>query len=221
MDNIYHIWNTLLNLITVDGIVKFVELGLAFWGCSIAARGLFTWREQLVEAPKIELARKIMENFYNIIDTIKYLRRNLRSSYHEKIRQYFNQEDLNDVQCKYLEPLYEIRQNRKLFIEFEKLKNKAKVNFGNDLDDCFVGIIEIINEIEYASRELCSYYDKDRSDDEKEPDLLQEYRHIIYQRENDNINQVLNHTIEKAEKYLRPLYSNKILSPSKLTGRKK
>ena len=47
--------------------------------------------KQVVEAPKIELARKIMESFYNVIDAIKYLRRNLRSQYHEKIRQYFNQ----------------------------------------------------------------------------------------------------------------------------------
>lgn len=46
MNNVYHIWNSLLNLITVDGIIKLVELGLAFWGCSIAARGLFTWRNK-------------------------------------------------------------------------------------------------------------------------------------------------------------------------------
>lgn len=221
MNNVYHIWNSLLNLITVDGIIKLVELGLAFWGCSIAARGLFTWREQVVEAPKIELARKIMESFYNVIDAIKYLRRNLRSQYHEKIRQYFNQKDLNDTQCGYLEPLYEIHQNRELFIEFEKLKNKAKVNFGNDLDDCFMGIIEIINKIEYASRELCSYYDKNCSNDERDRDLIKKYRQTIYQRENDKINQILNHTVEKVEKYLKPLYCNKILTPSKRIDKNK
>lgn len=53
---------------------------------------------------------------------------------------------------------------------------------------------------------LCYYYDKNRSEDEREPDLIKKFRHIIYQRENDDINQILNCVIEKAEKHLKPLY---------------
>ena len=199
-------WNDMIDFISIDGIIKVLELSLTFWGISIASRGLSTWREQVIETPKIELAREIMENFYNVVDTIKGIRRNLRTPYHEEIRKYIDKKDLNDIQCTFLEPLYEIQQNMELFTKFSQLKNKARVNFGNDIDDCFIDIIKIINEIKDASKELCYYYDKNRSEDEREPDLIKKFRHIIYQRENDDINQILNCVIEKAEKHLKPLY---------------
>lgn len=54
-------WNDMIDFISIDGIIKVLELSLTFWGISIASRGLSTWREQVIETPKIELAREIME----------------------------------------------------------------------------------------------------------------------------------------------------------------
>jgi len=46
--------------ITMEEIVKAIELGLTALGCYIAWRALSTWREQVIESPKIELAREII-----------------------------------------------------------------------------------------------------------------------------------------------------------------
>ena len=200
MDFICDIQNT-----TIDGIVKAIELIIMIAGCIIAGMGLFTWRMQLLETPKINLAREMMESFYTVVDIIKDIRRNFREIYTDEIRKYFKMENLTEAQCTYLEPYYEIQQNMDIFLQFQKLKNKAKVHYGNVLDESFHDIIRIINEIKTASRNL--YKDCDKGDNAY--DTIQEKRNIIYQSEDDDINKKLDKAIKTAESYLKPLYNVK------------
>lgn len=191
--------------ITLDGIVKVIELGLNAVGCYIAYRALSTWRDQIIETPKINLAREMMESFYTVVDTIKGIRRNFRETYTDEIRKYFKMENLTEAQCICLEPYYEIQQNMDIFLQFQKLKNKAKVNYGNVLDESFREIISIINEIKTASRNLY----KDCEKEDSAYDTIQENRNIIYQSEDDDINKKLDKAIKTTENYLKPLYNVK------------
>ncbi len=72
-----------------DGIIKIFELGLTFWGCLIAYKGLKTWCEQVIEAPKIELAREIIEQFYKMRDLVKRVRFLEVVCYPESIKKYY------------------------------------------------------------------------------------------------------------------------------------
>lgn len=185
--------------------MKVVELVLTAVGCSIAYKALSTWREQVIETPKINLAREIMESFYTVVDIIKDIRRNFRETCTDEIRKYFKMENLTEAQCTCLEPYYEIQQNMDIFLQFQKLKNKAKVNYGNVLDESFHDIIDIINEIKTASRNLYKDCDKEYN----AYDIIQENRNIIYQSKDDDINKKLDKAIKTAEKHLKPLYNAK------------
>ncbi len=204
--NIIDFMSFLWDLLTND-IMKTIEIGLTAYGCYIAWRALSTWREQVIEQPKIELAREIMESFYNVVDIIKGIRRNLRETYTDEIRKYFKNENLTDAQCICLEPYYEIQQNMDFFLQFEKLKNKAKVNYGNILDESFLDIIRIINEIKTSSMNL--YRDNDGG--EHKYDEIERNKKIVYQSKGDEINKRLEKAIEIAENYLKPLYNAKCL----------
>ena len=211
MDFVCCICDKIINLfifiwdILTDNDMKGIELGLTAWGCYIAWRALSTWREQVIETPKINLAREIMESFYTVVDIIKDIRRNFRETCTDEIRKYFKMENLTEAQCTYLEPYYEIQQNMDIFLQFQKLKNKAKVHYGNVLDESFHDIIRIINEIKTASRNL--YKDCDKGDNAY--DTIQENRNIIYQSEDDDINKKLDKAIKTAESYLKHLYNAK------------
>ena len=116
--------------ITFEDIVKAIELILLLVGCIIAGMGLKTWRQQVIEQPKIELAREIVESFYDIIDLIKYIRRNFRKpSGSQYIRDYFKFPDATDYQCSQLETIYELEKNINRIDRFQDLKNKANVIF--------------------------------------------------------------------------------------------
>ncbi len=200
MDCICYIWDSL----TIDGIIKIIELCIAIYGCYIATKGLNTWREQIIEQPKIELAREVMETFYNVVDIIKNIRRNFRESCTDEIRKYFKIENLTEAQCLCLEPYYEIQQNMDVFLQFEKLKNKARVNYGNILNESFLDIISIINEIKTASRNLYKDCEKELAYDE-----FRINQKIVYQSKDDEINNRLDKVIKTAENYLKPLYNAK------------
>lgn len=208
MDCFCAIWD----FVTLDGIIKTIELGLTAFGCYVAWRALSTWREQVIDTPKIELAREIMESFYNVVDIIKGIRRNLRFLNSEEIRKYFNQKDLTDIQCSCLEPVYEVQKNMDVFLRFEKLKNKAKVNYGNVLTEYFTDIIRIINDITDASEKLAYYVNKDKYEH------IEELKRTIYQKENDEINQKLEQIIKEVEYNLKPLYASKIITWHKIKG---
>jgi len=199
------------DFVTIDGVVKIVELALAGWGCYIAKEGLGTWKDQVVETPKIELAREIMESFYNIVDFIKDVRRNMRTIDIDKIQQYFSEVPLNETQCRYLEHLYEINQSADMLINFQNLKNKAKVNFGDDLENDFIQLIRIINEIKDASSELCRYYKNEHGADIQEHEQIKNYRNVLYQQENDKINQTIKCVVNDVETKLKPIYGCHII----------
>ena len=87
-------WNNsweclIIKLVESGGIPKSIGFILTFWGCYIALRGLNTWRQQVIEQPKIELARDIVESFHNIKDLIQSARRSYLSYSPDEVKKYY------------------------------------------------------------------------------------------------------------------------------------
>ncbi len=191
--------------ITFEGIVKTIELILLLAGCIIAGMGLKTWRQQVIEQPKIELAREIVESFYDIIDLIKYIRRNFRKpGGSQYIRDYFKFPDATDYQCSQLETIYELEKNINRIDRFQDLKNKANVIFDKSLEKHFLGIIKIINRIDYNTRIL--YQTKEEKRDKLSRELK---KYNIEQSEDDEVNLQMQNILAEVEKTLKPFYQEK------------
>lgn len=206
MDFVFCIWDKLANSITIDGITKAFELGLAFWGCFIAAKGLSTWREQIIEQPRIELAREIMEQFYNIRDLIERARCIMISFSPEEVKKYYSMKNLSNQQCGYLYRKFILDTNFEIIDKFQKLRNKAITLYSNDIDECFMGIIFIVNKIRNAAKEL--------SDDDvlEDKSYSKSLRKILCQHENDDMSIKLNNIIKEVETNLKPIYAPKTIT---------
>ena len=198
--------------ITMEEIVKAIELGLTALGCYIAWRALSTWREQVIESPKIELAREIMESFYNMGDIIKGVRCNFISYSPDFIRKHYSNDTLTDNQTGYLYRLYLIDSNSEKINKFHYLKNKARTVFSEDLMQHFLEVIRIINRIDSALREKAS---KEFDEDKEYTKMLNE---TIFKQKNDEINQKLEQIIKEVEYNLKPLYASKIIKWHKIKG---
>lgn len=206
------IWNIL-----TDNDMKVIELGLTAWGCYIAYKALSTWRQQVIEQPKIELAREIVESFYDIIDLIKYIRRNFRKpSGSQYIRDYFKFPDATDYQCSQLETIYELEKNINRIDRFQDLKNKANVIFDKSLEKHFLGIIKIINRIDYNTRIL--YQTKEEKRDKLSTELK---KYNIEQPEDDEVNLQMQNILDEVEYNLKPIYETKTIKWKKLKSETK
>lgn len=188
-----------------DSIVKISELGLAFLGLFIAAKGLSTWREQLIERPKIELAKEVMESFYNMRDLIERARCIMISFSPEEVKKYYSIKNLSNQQCGYLYRKFILDTNFEVIDKFQKLRNKAITLYSNGVDECFIGIISILNEIRNAAQEL--------SDDNSLEDKTysKSLRKILCQHENDDISIKLSNIIKEVETNLKPIYAPKTI----------
>lgn len=208
MDCFCAIWD----FVTLAGIIKTIELGLTAFGCYVAWRALSTWREQIIDTPKIELAREIMESFYDMVDIIKSTRRNLISFSPDFIRKHYSNDTLTDNQTGYLYRLYLIDSNSEKINKFHYLKNKARTVFSEDLTQHFLEVIRIINRIDSALREKAS---KEFDEDKEYTKMLNE---TIFKQKNDEINQKLEQIIKEVEYNLKPLYASKIITWHKIKG---
>ena len=208
MDCFCAIWD----FVTLAGIIKTIELGLTAFGCYVAWRALSTWREQIIDTPKIELAREIMESFYDMVDIIKSTRRNLISFSPDFIRKHYSNDTLTDNQTGYLYRLYLIDSNSEKINKFHYLKNKARTVFSEDLMQQFLEVIRIINRIDSALREKAS---KEFDEDKEYTKMLNE---TIFKQKNDEINQKLEQIIKEVEYNLKPLYASKIITWHKIKG---
>ena len=208
MDCFCAIWD----FVTLAGIIKTIELGLTAFGCYVAWRALSTWREQIIDTPKIELAREIMESFYDMVDIIKSTRRNLISFSPDFIRKHYSNDTLTDNQTGYLYRLYLIDSNSEKINKFHYLKNKARTVFSEDLMQHFLEVIRIINRIDSALREKAS---KEFDEDKEYTKMLNE---TIFKQKNDEINQKLEQIIKEVEYNLKPLYASKIITWHKIKG---
>ncbi|MCQ2734624.1 MAG: hypothetical protein MJ212_01555 [Alphaproteobacteria bacterium] len=205
--------------ITTEGVVKAIELGLATWGCYIAYRGLQTWREQILEAPKIELAREIVEQFYNMKDLISRARCPFISYSPEEVRKYYEKSDLSEFQTGLGYRLMILDTSIEQIQTFQRLRNKAKVYYSKEIENCFFEVNRIINHFKNACLSLMREDPNQSLTEIYGKDLIKEFNDKIYEHgDDDAINTKLQEVINEVEYNLKPIYKSKSIKWKKLNS---
>lgn len=200
--------------ITFEGIVKTIELILLLAGCIIAGMGLNTWRQQVIEQPKIELARDIVEQFYNMQNLIERARDPLLTIDIEDIKKHCQlPDDVDSYRCLYLTPYCHIQMNFEIVIKFQNLRNKTKVFFNNNLQDCFSDMLDIIYQIRNNSYALFNQSNKNCIMTMKPliKDKLDEIIKRTILGKADEINQKISQILNEVEYNLKPIYETKTI----------
>ncbi|GEM_PF-1131182 len=190
--------------------MKVIELGLAAMGCYIAYRALSTWREQVIETPKINLAREIMESFYDMQDLMYLARSNMISFSPDMVREFYGKKDYTEYQCGIAYRLMILDRSDDKLQKFQELRNKAKVFYSKEIENCFFEVNKTIALFRQACKEMIDgVFD---SDTENKRKLKKEYSKKIYDMgENDSTNLKLKKIIAEVEYNLRPVYETKMI----------
>lgn len=207
--------------ITLEGIAKTIELALATWGCYIAYRGLQTWREQILEAPKIELAREIVEQFYNMKDLIARARSPFISFSPDEVRKYYERKDLSDYQAGLGYRLMILDTSIEQIQTFQRLRNKAKVYYSKEIENCFFAVNQIINLFQYACKAMMEETPSQSATEKYGKDLMQKFYNRIYEQDDDVTNVKLQEIISEVEYNLKPIYETKTIKWKKLKSETK
>ena len=210
------------DFITIDGVVKTAELGLATWGCYIAYKGLKTWREQILEAPKIELAREIVEQFYNMKDLISRARSPFISFSPDEVRKYYERNDLSDYQAGLAYRLMILDTSIEQIQTFQKLRNRAKVYYSKEIENCFFAINQIINLFQYACKAMMEETPNRSVTEKYGKDLIKEFNDRIYEYGDDDATNIkLKKIIDEVEYNLKPIYETKTIEWKKISPKEK
>ena len=205
--------------ITLDGIVKALELIIKIAGCIIAGMGLSTWRTQLLETSKINLAREMMESFYDIQDLMYLARSNMISFSPDMVREFYGKKDYTEYQCGLAYRLMILDKSDDKLQKFQELRNKAKIFYSKEIENCFFEVNKIINLFRQACKEMIE--STLESDAENKKKLKEEYSKRIYDMgEDDPTNLKLKEIIAEVEYNLRPVYETKMIKWKKLKSQK-
>lgn len=208
--------------ITFEDVARSIELILLLVGCIIAGMGLKTWRQQVIEQPKIELARDIVESFYIMKNCFHNIRKPYTPFNLQEIQTYFKKEDISEFQASYLYRIYLLdTQYADKILNFQNLREKAKVYYSKDIQHCFDNMLSLINRFQHA----CITYVKDmdmREKDRLPENLISKFYNIIHEiEENDVLNKEIDNIITEVEYNLKPIYETKTIKWKKLKSETK
>lgn len=215
-DKIVELFGAIWSILT-DNNMKVIELGLTACGCYIAYKALSTWREQVIEQPKIELAREVVESFYNMQNLIRRARSSFVRFNQTEIEEYFKQSNLNHYQASCLYIVYQFEKNEDEILKFQKLKSKAKVFYSVEIENSFNFIIQTINHIQTSCIELSKDAGKNDWEKHLSNETIQKYEAVIWNQGNDDsINIQIEKIIKEVEYNLKPIYETKAIKWKKL-----
>lgn len=208
--------------ITLDGIAKAIELIVMIAGCIIAGMGLSTWRKQLVETPKISLAREIVEQFYNMKDLISRARTSLISYSPDEVREFYEMDNLTEYQTGLAYRLMILDKSIDQIQSFQRLRNKAKVLYSKEIENCFFEVNRILNLFKQACRAMMEETSR-KSLTEIYGEKLQKvfFERVYEQGDDDATNLKLQNIIDEVEYNLKPIYEAQTVKWKKLTPKTK
>lgn len=202
----------LIDFVTIEGFVKTIELSLLAWGCYIAYRGLKTWREQVIEAPKIELAREIVEQFYKMRNLVHRARVPVVSYYPEAIKKYYENDKWSNAQCACMYRAYILDNDIDDIKKFQEITDKAKVYFSGEIEKCFKEINNIINFLPHAIQGMTEIMGRSDFEEIKNThDVLKLLGIICESPSDDAINKKMDEVIKEVEYNLKPIYESKAI----------
>ena len=225
MDNMQMIESFLSHIdnlnINFEDVARSIELILLLGGCIIAGMGLKTWREQVIEQPKIELAREIVEQFYNMKDLIARARCPFISFSPDEVRKYYERKDLSDYQAGLAYRLMVLDTSIEQIQTFQRLRNKAKVYYSKEIENCFFAVNQIINLFQYACKAMMEETPSQSATEKYGKDLMQKFYNRIYEQDDDVTNVKLQEIISEVEYNLKPIYETKTIKWKKLKSETK
>lgn len=203
--------------ITLDGIVKAIELIIMIAGCIIAGMGLSTWRMQLLETPKINLAREIVEQFYNVKDLISRARSPLISFSPDEVRKFYERDDLTEYQAGLAYRLMVLDKSIDQIQSFQRLRNKAKVLYSKEIENCFFEVNRILNLFKQACKSMIEEASTKSLIETYGKKLQEEFFERVYEQgDNDSTNLKLQSIIAEVEYNLKPIYEAQTVKWKKL-----
>lgn len=205
-DKMLSLFNLIWSFLT-DNNMKVIELGLTAWGCYIALRGLNTWRQQVINQPKIELAREVMEMFYQIHDIICKARVNMLFYSRQEMQEYYDAH-LTKEQYSCLARYKIIDEQSDLISKFKSLRYKIKIYFNGRIDKDFNYICYIIDNLKESYAE---YYDelklsKEERTERKNTTHYRQREELMFWHEGDELYPQLNALLKRVEKELTKFY---------------
>ena len=186
----------------------------------VAWRGLNTWKEEFRHKRKSELAEEVIFQFYEVLESIKYIRAITHTSDELDAVKEQNIPELEDEKkFRKLAYLFAFlnRHNKRLdsFIKFHSLQKRAKIHFGNDIEQHFNVFHEIKRELIIATQLTIwrlnhdyEFYDP-RSEEQIEADHNERLKNdkILWNHgETDEFNQKMKYAIDEVEKILSPFF---------------
>ena len=207
--------------VTFEDITKIIELILLLVGCIIAGMGLKTWREQVIETPKIEFAREMVEQFYKMQNLVKRVRYPEIVCYPEAIKDYYKNDTWSDSQCACMARAKIIDEEINDIRNFQKMASKAKAYFSKDIENCFYEFNYIINWLPHAIKDMTEILGrKDFEQIKNEPLVLYLLDSISEAQENDETNKKMEEIIKEVECNLQPIYAHRIIKWKNLSPKK-
>lgn len=205
----YNSWDYfIIKFVENGGIKTSVSVVLTFWGCSIALRGLNTWKQQVINQPKIELAREVMEMFYQIHDIICKARVNMVFYSSQEIKDFYNEPNLTREQCSCLARYKIIDEHSDLISKFKSLRYKIKIYFNGKIDKDFSSICYIVDNLKEAYAEY--YQELKLSKEERKKRKTTTHYHqreeLMFWHEGDELYPKLNTLLKRVENELSKFY---------------
>ena len=175
--------------------------------------GVNAWRREHIGKKRIELAEKILANFYEAKDAIRDIRNPFSFVGEGSTRQ--RSETETEAESEILDKAYVVferyKKKDKFFAELRSMKYQAMAVFGSESKEPFDEINKILNEIFAAANILGSYYwqrqgqvHMEDEEFQKHLEKMQKYEAIFwYQGKDDDLTPRVNKTVTKIEDITR------------------
>ena len=190
-----------------------VVQALAVCVASYAAyRGLTTWRRQLIQGRKIELAEKVLVAVHRTAEAIKGARHPVAWSTEGKTRpreKYETEDDKRRLDGYYV-AVERMNKMQDVFSTLNALRIEAQVHFGGAVLEPIRALLEVRRDIDFASQMLIWHLrDDPHPDDENwNKDSRREYERVIWsmgtKKYPDEINDRIDGAVLDAENILMP-----------------
>jgi hypothetical protein len=128
--------------------------------CFAIISGVSAWKREFIGKRQIELAEQTLANFFEVKDSIAFIRNPFASSDEGKSRA--KNESETKEESELLNRGYIVVERyavkEKVFLEFNMLKYKFMASFGADTEDIFISTNKILNSIFSSARILATHY---------------------------------------------------------------
>jgi hypothetical protein len=183
----------------------------------LAIIAINAWKKEFIGKRKIELAEDVLAKFFQIKDSISFIRNPFSNSEEGKTRQKRDNED--ERASELLDRAYVVferyEKQKDVFNEFNIMKYKFMARFGKETDEIFIRVNKVINKIFIAGRMLGNHYWQRQgmvtmSDQQfkKHLDEMNKHEGIFWEMdiENDEIRKELEEIQQKLEQATREVF---------------